>query len=172
MKDICKNGYNWYQTTRGKLLYPNSGLPNYIFGYDFNTGKSSTTRQTQRGRHSCPTTGALAWKKIHFCPEVDQRTVMRQDGAWFSTALEPNTEINGIINLRNARNQVTELSKVRYTCNEFPPATWVEGGDNTDGSTPAQTCCAGMRCGLGVKAEQDCMQFRVLHPQIFKKGYC
>lgn len=80
---------------------------------------------------------------------------MRQDGAWFSTALEPNTDMNGIINLRNAQNQVTELSKVRHTCDEFPPATWVEGGDNTDGSTPAQTRCAGMRCGAGVGAEQN-----------------
>jgi hypothetical protein len=86
---------------------------------------------------------------------------MRQDGAWFSNALEPNTAINGIINLRDANNQVVEYSKLRYTCDEFPPATWVEGGDNTDGNTPAQTRCAGMRCGTATKSEQDCMQFQV-----------
>ena len=159
MKDICKNGYNWYQTNRGKLPHPTSGLPNYIFGYDFNTG--TTSRRTQRGKHSCPTSGRLRWKDNHPCPESDQRTVMRQDGPWFSTALEPNTQINGIINLRDANGQVTEYSKLRYTCDEFPPATWVEGGDNTEGNSPSETRCAGMRCGTATKGEQDCMQFQV-----------
>ncbi|KAK3938523.1 hypothetical protein QBC46DRAFT_389868, partial [Diplogelasinospora grovesii] len=46
-------------------------------------------------------------------------------------------------------------SKIRYTCDEFPPASWVEGGDGEDSDQPAQTRCAAMRCQAGVKAEQD-----------------
>ncbi|KAH8812142.1 pectate lyase superfamily protein-domain-containing protein [Xylogone sp. PMI_703] len=155
MKDICKNSANFYRTVRGGITHPTSGLPTYIFGYDFNTGKSRSSRQSMRRSHSCPTSGSLAWKNQHPCPEVDQRTVMRHNGPWYTTALEDGTTINGIKNLRGPNNQIVEYSKVRYSCDEFPPATWVEGGDNIDGSDPAETRCAAIRCGTGVKAEQD-----------------
>ena len=62
---------------------------------------------------------------------------MRHDGPWFTTALEPGTDQN-LVNHRGANGIVDEESKVRYSCDEFPPATWVEGGDNIDGSGAAQ----------------------------------
>lgn len=152
MRDICQNARNFQATARGRSLHPNSGIPNYIFGYDYNTGRASTSRASQRGAHTCPG----SWKNNHVCPEPTQKEVMRNDGQWFSNALEPGTTINGIVNLRNANNQITSYSGMRYTCDEFPPKTWVEGGDFTDRSQPAQTRCAAFRCGPGIKAEQNC----------------
>lgn len=89
------------------------------------------------------------------CPEPNQRTVMRNDGPWWTTLLEPNTDVNQIRNM--LVNGQTIESKMRYSCDEFPPATWVEGGDNqfNNADDAAQTRCAAIRCGSGVKAEQD-----------------
>lgn len=157
MKDICRNAYNFYRTPRGQITHPHSGLPTYIFGYDLNIGKGKK-HSNQRRKASCPTSGSKAWKNQHPCPEVDQRTIMRHDGAWFTTALEPNQNNGNLMNRRDSRGRVTELSKVRYSCDEFPPATWVEGGNGEDGDSEAQTRCAAIRCGnyQGVKAEQNC----------------
>ncbi|ORY10357.1 hypothetical protein BCR34DRAFT_588693 [Clohesyomyces aquaticus] len=51
--------------------------------------------------------------------------------------------------------QVRE-SRIRYSCDEFPPATWVEGGDNrfNNDDDKSQTRCAAIRCGNSI-AEQD-----------------
>ncbi len=154
MRDICKNAYNFLNTERGKALHPQSELSNDVFGYDLNTkkGMRPPSRRVQRGQHSCPSN----WKNSHTCPEFDQRDVMRHDGQWFSNALEPNTNRNAIINYRNPITGQVIYSKIRYTCDEFPPATWVEGGDGENSDQPAQTRCAAMRCGAGAKAEQDC----------------
>ncbi|OIW23390.1 pectin lyase-like protein [Coniochaeta ligniaria NRRL 30616] len=149
MKAICENAEQYFGTSRGKHPHPISGLSAEIFGYDFNTGKQS--RQNSRRQHSCPGT----WKKGHSCPEQLPETVMRHDGPWWTTALEAFTSVNQLANKRDVNGNIIEYSKVRYTCDEFPPASWVEGGDNTDGLSPSNTRCAGMRCGTGVKAEQD-----------------
>jgi hypothetical protein len=98
---------------------------------------------------------------------------MRHNGQRFTTDLEPGTTVNGIQNKRDPTNgNVLEYSKIRYTRDEFPPTTWLEGG-NGDGSSTAQTLCAAMRCGKGengvkIKAEQDCRPFCVSFPKIFK----
>lgn len=157
MKDICKNAANFYTTQRGLVLHPRSGLPTYVFGYDFSTGKSlSRWRSANRREHSCPSKRQPMWKDFHFCPESNQRTVMRHDGAWYTTALEdPDEDPLAIKNRYLPNGQLAELSKIRYSCDEFPPATWVEGGDDTDGTGQSQTRCAAIRCGEGVKAEQD-----------------
>jgi hypothetical protein len=152
MRDICQNARNFQATNRGRNLHPGSGVPNYIFGYDFNTGKSYSTRASQRGAHTCPS----SWKNNNICPVGNQYEVWRNDGRWFSNALEPGTTINGIVNERDSNNQITRYSRMRYTCDEFPPKTWVEGGDSTDGTQKAQTRCAAFRCGAGTKAEQNC----------------
>ncbi|KAI1371648.1 glycoside hydrolase family 55 protein [Hypoxylon crocopeplum] len=154
MRDICKNVANFWSTSRGKMPHPSSGLPYYVFGYDLNTGKARTSHSSMRREQSCPTRRNPKWKDFHICPESNQRTVMRHDGPWWTTDLEPGTASNQIANHRT-NGQVDELSKVRYSCDEFPPATWVEGGNNVDGSDEAQTRCAAIRCGEGVKAEQD-----------------
>lgn len=139
-------------------LHPLSHLPKTIFGYDFNTGKSRTTRASQRREHSCPTKHVPYWKDIHTCPESNQRYPMRHDGEWWTTDKEDNTQVNEIKHRRSGAN-ILELSHIRYSCDEFPPATWVEGGDNLPlNQMPSETRCAAIRCGgkgLNIKAEQD-----------------
>lgn len=80
---------------------------------------------------------------------------MRQDGQWFSNLLEPGTTINQVINQRLPNGNVIN-SGVRYTCDEFPPATWVEGGNGENNDSPGVTRCAGFRCMPGYKSEQNC----------------
>jgi len=151
MRDICKNVDNFEQTARGKHLHPTSGLPNDIFGYDFFTGKNKQTHQSLRREQSCPTKPrGWGWARFHTCPEDNQRTVMRHDGPWWTTLLDPQGAHNEIL-----RNPLVGRSKMRYSCDEFPPATWVEGGDGVDGTTPAQTRCAAISCEKGGKSEQN-----------------
>lgn len=156
MRDICKNVANFYATQRGKVPHPRSGLPSYVFGYDFSTGKDRNRfRSPNRREHSCPSSSVLKWKDFHSCPESNQRKVMRHNGEWYTTELEePDVDPLAIRNLYVA-GQLVEESRVRYSCDEFPPATWVEGGDDTDGTGPSQTRCAAIRCRDGTKAEQD-----------------
>ncbi|KAI1452083.1 glycoside hydrolase family 55 protein [Annulohypoxylon moriforme] len=149
MHDICVNYVNFMKTSRGQMPHPRSGLPSYIFGYDLNTGTGRQTHSSQRRSKSCPD----SWKDYHLCPESNQRPVMRHDGEWYTTELEPATERNTIRNDRRTGQII--LSRVRYTCDEFPPATWIEGGNGIDGDQEAQTRCAAMRCLAGAKAEQD-----------------
>ena len=145
---------NWYSISpraqTGSSSTRRTRLPNSIFGYDFNTGKRARFRSYQRRSQSCPG----SWKNIHPCPETSQRDVMRNDGVWWHKDLEPGTSINQIRNHRVGA--ITTLSKMRYTCDEFPPATWVEGGgDRSDPNVASQTRCAAMSCARGCKAEQN-----------------
>lgn len=159
MRDICKNAQNFALTARGQNLHPNSGIANNVYGYDLDTGDTvPKSRQEGRRDQSCPDT----WKTFHSCPEIDQRTVMRHDGEWFTTALEPGTTTNNIMNKRDTQGNIVQYSNVRYTCDEFPPATWVEGGNGPPLSpSPSNTRCAALVCSTygatgAVKAEQNC----------------
>jgi len=79
---------------------------------------------------------------------------MRSDGVWWHKDLEPGTSNDQIRNHRVGA--ITTLSKMRYTCDEFPPATWVEGGGGrNDPNVASQTRCAAMSCARGCKAEQN-----------------
>lgn len=153
MRDICKNMYQFMATSRGRRLHPRSPeLSSDTFAYDF-SGRSSKGRGLSRGDASCPGT----WKNSHTCPEPDQMLPMRHDKEWYFRELElPSTVDNLIKHHRGANGQVDEPSKIRYTCDEFPPASWVEGGNGEDHDQPANTRCAAMRCQAGTKAEQDC----------------
>ncbi len=148
LRDICKNQAAFYRTARGQALHPRSGVGNNWFAYDFN----SATRKNRRRSHSCPG----SWKDNHPCPESDPIMPMRHDGEWYHNDLEPGTQYNIIRNHRGSNGNVDIYSKIRYTCDEFPPATWVEGGDGEDSDRPGTTRCAAMRCNTGVKSEQDC----------------
>lgn len=125
MREICKNAENFAATTRGQDLHPASGLGNNIYGYDLDTGDGLTgnpnSRQQSRRSASCPD----SWIGTHTCPEPDQRKPMRHDGEWFTTLLEPGTTTNNLMNVRDPiTNNVLVYSNIRYTCDEFPPATW------------------------------------------------
>jgi hypothetical protein len=177
MREICKNAENFAATSRGQNLHPVSGLGNNVYGYDLNTGDTKPkSRQDYRRSASCPE----SWKITHTCPETDQRKPMRQDGEWFTTLLEPGTTDNGLMDLRDPiTNNVLRHSRIRYTCDEFPPATWyvlmlseycesradvflrVEGGNGYSANSPANTRCAALSCLADldpstVKAEQNC----------------
>lgn len=150
MRDICKNADNWFNTPRGQ-----SRVPRYRFAYDFNTGKTSAFRNNRRRSASCGN-----FKNRVTCPHSDQGIVMRQDGPWRYKSLEPGTTINEI-RADVWANGARRPSEVRYTCDEFPPATWIEGGSGFTApeasAEEAQTRCAAFRCGgtRGIKAEQN-----------------
>lgn len=150
MRDICKNADNWFATPRGQ-----SRTPRYRFAYDFNTGKTSAFRNDRRRTASCG-----SFKRTVTCPHSDQNIVMRQDGPWRYKDLEPGTTINEI-KADVWPNGSRRPSEVRYTCDEFPPATWIEGGSGSSAPEAAamdsETRCAAFRCDKtrGVKAEQN-----------------
>lgn len=125
MREICKNAQNFAATSRGQSLHPLSGIGNDVYGYDLDTGDSGTgnpnSRQESRRSASCPG----SWILTHPCPETDQRKPMRHDGEWFTSLLEPGTTVNNLMNQRDPNtNNVVRYSNIRYTCDEFPPATW------------------------------------------------
>lgn len=146
MTAICENAENFLATPRAQARrYP------YAFAYDLGG------RTTKRRRASCPS----SWAKTHSCPEFNQPTVWRQDGAWWTTALDPVQVPNNVIeHVRDNQGRVTSNSYLRYTCDEFPPATWVEGGSGLANNVQtAQTRCAAYRCpgtaGMKVYGEQN-----------------
>ena len=148
MQDICKNAETFLATTRGQALHPGTTIPRGQYGYDLNSGGRNKARRSK----ACPT----SWKTNHVCPETDQLRPMRHDGLWFTTDLEPGQNGYPIKNHRDNNGVVDERSKMIYSCDEFPPASFVEGGVGMGGTTPSTTRCAAIRCLAGVKAEQDC----------------
>lgn len=154
MTAICRNADNFFESTRGL----NRGMDNTLFHLDFSTRKRSPRgRSSYRRSQSCPT----GWVAANNCPHTDQETVWRHDGAWWTTALAPPPDGLNFILAPLVIGPVTRESGVYYTCDEFPAASWIEGGDGTgiagngrEGGA-SQTRCAGFQCRSGVKAEQN-----------------
>jgi hypothetical protein len=94
---------------------------------------------------------------------------MRQDGQWPHRDLEPGTSINQIRN-NVLPNGVIRPSGLRYTCDEFPPATWIEGGNGEFGTNSAETRCAAFFCSKGYKGEQNWQAFAHDRLQSVLKG--
>jgi hypothetical protein len=154
MNNICDNADSFAGTTRGVTTHPISRLGNNIYGYDFNTGRKENRRDTV-----CPDG---TWKRNHPCPDPLSSSPFRSDKVWWTASLEPGTTVNQIANKRSlATNQVTINSGIRYTCDEFPPASWVEGGSGAYYSSAGTTRCAAARCAPNINAEQDCTQSQV-----------
>ncbi|KAI1810628.1 pectate lyase superfamily protein-domain-containing protein [Poronia punctata] len=157
MVEICRNAHAFANTARGQNSHPNSNLPNGVYGYDLDTGETNPkSRQEQRRSQSCPRT----WISTHPCPETNQVPPWRHSGQWFTPLLEPGTTINNLMNRRDPSGRIFEYSNIRYTCDEFPPATWVEGGDGASGGSPSNTRCAALSCStigatVPIKAEQN-----------------
>lgn len=150
MSNICANANSFAALTRGATLHPGSSLPNNIYGFDFNT-----TRKGRRRDKMCPDN----WrnKPANSCPAIGSTRPFRSSQLWFTSALEPRTRVNQIANERShITNQITINSGMRYTCDEFPPASWVEGGAGATLTSPGTTRCAAARCTRGINAEQDC----------------
>lgn len=130
-----------------------------VFAYDSSTDPStlgvSTTlfRDYHRRRRSC---GRFNIKTGQVCPEPDQMLLMRQDGEWFSKNTQ-SSKTWAIVNKVGTKGEVVEESGIKYSCEEFPAASWIEGGDGPNGNTPAfKRCvpyiCRG--CPRGTKADQ------------------
>ncbi|KAK3946878.1 hypothetical protein QBC32DRAFT_225327, partial [Pseudoneurospora amorphoporcata] len=179
--EICKNAENFAATLRGQNLHPVSGLPNDVYGFDFDIGEwekglqQPSSHQDARRDESCP----RSWKDTHSCPETDQKKPWRNDGEWFTIVKEPNIVMNELANKKDVNGNVISYSKIRYSCDEFPPATWY-GGSGASYNNPAETRCAAISCNGNqgvkqiIKAEQDCKTYFYLFvysPQNFPTTY-
>lgn len=177
MTAICDNVKNFFATDRGKQLP--ASFDGTMFVMDFSTDKSNTKRGPARRDKSCPakdvlSRGVVKWKKTHKCPEGDQKDVWRNDKVWHTTAIshdqedldEENIPKNILEHERNPDQSIKNRSYLFYTCDEFPAASWIEGGSQpsfANGSGGfAETRCAAMRCKdaprinkRAVAAEQD-----------------
>lgn len=147
MTAICQNANNYLNSAHGS-----SRTPRKAFAYDFTNARASNRR-----RRVCPTGTASGWATFHTCPELAgpgnlaQPPVYRSDGLpWFTTALEPNVPAKSGKVLKHKRfstGRLQEYSGVKYTCDEFPPATFIQGGAGQGaGAYAAETRCAGFRC--------------------------
>ncbi|KAJ3499549.1 hypothetical protein NLG97_g251 [Lecanicillium saksenae] len=142
MIEICVNAQRFLSSPRGLNLHPTSGISNNVFGYDLDTGDfQPKSHQAWRRDASCP----RSWKRTHPCPEQDQSRPWKSQGQWYTHLLEPGTDVNAIRNLPGPFGQVFR-SDIRYSCDEFPPATWVEGGEGLHGEGPSNTRCAAITC--------------------------
>jgi hypothetical protein len=144
---ICQNANAYLNSDHG-----NSRTPRKAFAYDFTNNRASR----RRGR-VCPTGTNSGWGSFHTCPEIAgngnlaQPSVYRSDGLpWFTTSLEPNTPAGSgkvLQHSRSSTGRLLEYSGVKYTCDEFPPATFIQGGAGQGtGAYAAETRCAGFRC--------------------------
>ncbi|KAG6001336.1 hypothetical protein E4U21_004434 [Claviceps maximensis] len=156
MTAICRNARDFLSSDRGKKR-----LGRTDFTFDFSTSRKASApkgRVNYRRHKSCPSN----WVRNQGCPHVDQEPVWRNDGQWWTTALAPPPDGNRfIIAPRQRFDGLIENSGLQYTCDEFPAASWVEGGDGTgivgngyEGG-PAAKRCAASRCNPKVKAEQN-----------------
>ncbi|KAH9209807.1 pectate lyase superfamily protein-domain-containing protein [Leptodontidium sp. 2 PMI_412] len=153
MNNICANANSFAALPRGAILHPGSSVPNNKYGFDFNQ-----VRKDRRRTNMCP--GSWKNRPANTCPATGSANPFRSAYIWFTSALEPGTTVNQIANRRDpATNQVTINSGIRYTCDEFPPASWVEGGAGATLASPGTTRCAAARCAPSINAEQDWQGF-------------
>lgn len=165
MNNVCDNADNFASTTRGASLHPVSSVDNNKYGFDFSTARKDAKRDKV-----CP---SPAWAKRpeNKCPSSNAQAPFRSDTIWWTASLEPGTTINQIANKRSlATNQVTINSGIRYTCDEFPPASWVEGGAGPYLTSAGTTRCAAARCSPGINAEQDCTQPQAISNSSFSQS--
>lgn len=128
------------------------------FAYDF----LNTRKNRRRDGESCPSN----WINSHSCPEVagvpagnlGQPFSYRYVAATASGGFWPNIELEPtpgnqreLAARRDPQGNLLEEAHIYYTCDEWPPASWIQGG------TGAYTRCAAMRCQNvgGYAAEQN-----------------
>jgi hypothetical protein len=151
MEAICQNANNWISTTR-------PGRTDFAFDYH-NIYVSPQQREGRKGirrGESCPRN----WINNARCPEVAGPNNLAQPRSyrweidtqqlvlWPFTALEPGSN-NRLLHDTDPTTGAILPSRLKYTCDEFPPATFVQGG------TGATTRCAAFFCGTRISAEQQ-----------------
>ncbi|OHF02987.1 hypothetical protein CORC01_01745 [Colletotrichum orchidophilum] len=162
MPAICQNARNYFNTPAGQdRNWPTA------FTYDFEKTRSDEETKGRRS-YACPSSKTSSdkskqWKFFHSCPEKDQPIPMRskltaRQGEWHHTELEyplvPGEQI--IKSYQPADGSAAVPSGLRYSCDEFPPASWVEGGSGINGGGDvALTRCAPIGECMGVAGEQN-----------------
>jgi len=148
MPSICKNALEYVVSAAnvGRVATDIS-----LFAYDFNTKRSDYRRKTE----SCPSN----WIDKHRCPEGNQVKSYRYVAEipakrakagkpatpeipgygefWDNIGLEPGSQ-RVLASRLDAQGNLEE-SRIHYTCDEWPPATFVQGGRG------AFTRCAAQR---------------------------
>ncbi|KLU87180.1 hypothetical protein, variant [Magnaporthiopsis poae ATCC 64411] len=149
-----QNADNWFDTQRGKDHKRKYGMR---FAFDLSTEGRRSRKRLRRDK-SCRN-----FVNSAVCPHPNSAIVMRQDGPWRFKDLEPGTRINEI-KADTSPNGARLPSWLRYTCDEFPPATFIQGGHGIANLAydKSETRCAAQRCassrqtgGTVIKAEQD-----------------
>jgi chitinase len=162
MPSICQNAANWHaDVTKSRWPLRWDGW----FTYDVGTGGRITGRGQVRREQQCPSTwkGTIAMPR---CPETNQPQVVPplfDANGLPVTALAPQppgaTEVDLMIADGRDDPLVGSLqpSGRRYSCDEFPPASWIEAGIGWQGVNIPEgnggrgtTICApiGARCDL------------------------
>jgi len=86
---------------------------------------------------------------------------MRQDGPWFSKNTK-GSDTWAIVDKVDNLGNVLQESGITYSCEEFPAASWVEGGNGPNRNTPSFTRCVPYTCKFcpsGTKSEQTWQSF-------------
>lgn len=153
MPAICQNVRNWHNNAALSSWHTQSAWAGW-FTYDLGASEFTLNRGNRRRQENCPDT----WKGTILnprCPEPNQPRVvpplydLNGNGV---TAIVPQpipgkTSLSMVI--ADGRDNPTagqlQSSGRKYTCDEFPPASWIEGGVGIVGTTDARaatTYCA------------------------------
>ncbi|KAF9696769.1 hypothetical protein EKO04_005748 [Ascochyta lentis] len=149
MPAICQNIQNWHNNAALSSWHTQSLWAGW-FTYDLGASESRENRGNQRRSRMCPST----WKGTILnprCPEPNQPRVvppLYNLAGIGVTAIVPQP-IPGETDLRQIiadgkDNPVPFVGQLqssgrKYTCDEFPPASWIEGGVGLAGSGLAGT---------------------------------
>jgi len=153
MPAICQNVRNWHSNAALSSWHTQSLWAGW-FTYDLGASERTLNRGNRRRQQTCPDT----WKGTILnprCPEPNQPRVvpplydLSGNGV---TAIVPQpipgqTELSLVIadGRDNQFSGQLQSSGRKYTCDEFPPASWIEGGvgiPGTPDSRVATTYCA------------------------------
>ncbi|KAF2272063.1 uncharacterized protein EI97DRAFT_504490 [Westerdykella ornata] len=149
LPSICQNVQNWINQDPVNRALPRT------FHVDPNS-----QRLDRRRANSCPSD----WSDNHDCPEILQDPIrawvrtprlLKDTWAFPSTQLLPRPANSGSgsgvpgagFKYEIAAANLVDSAGLAYTCDEFPPASWIEGGSDLNGNS-ATTICAphGISC--------------------------
>ncbi|KAF2714297.1 glycoside hydrolase family 18 protein [Pleomassaria siparia CBS 279.74] len=153
MPAICQNAQNWHSNAALSAWHTQGEYAGW-FSYDLGASESQLDRGNARREQNCPHT----WKGTILqprCPETNQPRVVPplydMNGIGV-TALAPQTGPNLIEIIADGKDSpIPSVGQLQpsgrmYTCDEFPPASWIEGGVGIpgQGGLPGTTYCAPM----------------------------
>lgn len=167
MTAICKNAEQFIGSPRY-----NARPEKDTFTYDTDSSRVEPRRTNSK---VCGRQKKKNWNQRHTCPEdgtIKQPPVWRARkgvaGEWATTALRTDGNTINEIKQYIKDDGTVVFSGLRYTCDEFPAASWVEGGAGVSKkkdkggliSGVAHTICAGHHCpgdiaNKGITGEQN-----------------